>query len=131
MKNYERPVVLANEDLAEGVYAASGAVSGSGSVGVSSVELTGAGSEWYPVNTYAVTVLNSGSEAAAEWSVSVSIVSGKVKEVGTYSSWFANVALNGNQIVITPNGNGGFVGEQEVQITVKYEGDPVKLEGEK
>ncbi len=27
MKNYERPVVLATEDLAEGVYAASGAVS--------------------------------------------------------------------------------------------------------
>ena len=26
MKNYEKPVILANEDLAEGVYAASGAV---------------------------------------------------------------------------------------------------------
>jgi len=28
MVNYERPVVLANEDLSEGVYAASGAVDG-------------------------------------------------------------------------------------------------------
>lgn len=30
MKTYERPIVLANEELAEGVYAASGAVAGSG-----------------------------------------------------------------------------------------------------
>lgn len=31
MKNYKKPVVLANEELAEGVYAASGAVSSSSS----------------------------------------------------------------------------------------------------
>lgn len=30
MTNYEKPVILANEDVAEGVYAASGAMSGGG-----------------------------------------------------------------------------------------------------
>lgn len=33
MKNYERPVVLVNEEMAEGVYAASGSVSGGTSTG--------------------------------------------------------------------------------------------------
>lgn len=128
MKNYEKPVILANEELAEGVYAASGA----GSVSVSSVELTAPGSEWYPVNTYKVTVTNMGSEGTADWSVSIPVVSGTVKEVGTYSGWFANVSYNGSSIVITPSG-GEFAGgsSTEVQITVKYDGAPVKIEGEK
>lgn len=128
MKSYEKPVILANEELAEGVYAASGA----GSVSVSSVVLTASGNEWYPVNTYTVTVTNMGSEGTADWSVSIPVVSGTVKEVGTYSGWFAKVSYNGSSIVITPYG-GEFAGgsSTEVQITVKYDGTPVKIEGEK
>ena len=42
MKNYEKPVVIANDSLAEGVYAASGSASSSG----------GSGDDCYTVNAY-------------------------------------------------------------------------------
>ncbi len=127
MGRYERPVVLANEELAEGVYAASG----SSAVEVDEIELTGAGNPYYQVNTYKVVLRNNEDQEITDWSASLSVTEGTATGVGTYSGWFANVALNGNQIVISPSGNGSFAagGKVEVQITVNYDGDSVKVNG--
>lgn len=134
MKTYERPVVLANEDLAEGVYAASGAVadsgSGSASVSVSNVEETSTGNQWYKVNVYTVTVGNSGGETAENWSASVSITAGTVDSVSTYDPGLAGVSLSGDKITITPGERGSIPagGSIQVSVVVSYSSDSVTVQ---
>lgn len=141
MTNYEKPVVLANEDVAEGVYAASGAVvpeasapaeigGGSGSASVTGVELTSAGNEYYKVNTYNVTITNNGNEDKADWSVTVSVTSGTASGAQIYNSWLASASLNGSTITITPGGGGAIGAGQSivVEVVVSYSSDAIIVE---
>lgn len=134
MKNYEKPVILANEELAEGVYAASGAVSegtgGSASVSVSNVETASVGNQWYKVNTYTVTIQNSGSEASAVWSANVSVTAGTADSASTYDTGLANVSLSGSTITITPGERGTIPagGAINVTVVVNYSSDSVTVE---
>lgn len=131
MTNYEKPVVLANDDVAEGVYAASGAqiAGGSGSVSVSSVSLGSEGNQYYKVNTYNVTIRNNGQEDAADWSVNVSVTSGTASEAKIYNDWLASASLSGNTIAIKPGGGGTIAAGQEitVEIVVSYSSDSVEV----
>lgn len=135
MKNYEKPVLLVNEELAEGVYAASGAVgettdgSGAAAVSVSGVETTSTGNQWYKVNTYSVTVQNTGNEAAADWSASVSVTAGTADSASTYDTGLANVSLSGSTITITPGERGTIPagGKIAVTVVVNYSSDSVTV----
>lgn len=138
MVGYEKPLVVANDEVAEGVYAASGAVvpgatdspdAGSGSASVSTVELGTAGNAWYKVNTYKVTIQNSGNEDLNEWAATVSVTSGTATAAKTYNSWQASASLNGNTITITP-GSGGTIGAGQsitVEIEVSYSSEAITV----
>lgn len=135
MTNYEKPVVLANEDVAEGVYAASGAVvsipteAGGGSVSVSGVELSAAGNQWNKVNTYNVTIANNGNEDKADWSVTVSVTSGTATGAQIYNGWLASASQNGSTITITPGGGGAIGAGQSivVEVVVSYSSDAITV----
>lgn len=137
MTNYEKPVVLANEDVAEGVYAASGAVvpeaevvGGGGSASVTGVELASAGNEYYKVNTYKVTIANSGNEELKDWTASVSVTSGTATAAQIYNGWLASASLNGSTITITPGGGGAIGAGQSivVEVVVSYSSDAITVE---
>ena len=136
MTNFEKPVVLANEDVAEGVYAASGAVvsapteAGGGSVSVSGVELSAAGNQWNKVNTYNVTITNNGNEDKADWSVTVSVTSGTATGAQIYNGWLASASLNGSTITITPGGGGAIGAGQSIviELVVSYSSDAIMVE---
>ncbi len=139
MKNYEKPVILANEELAEGVYAASGTVDGggdssgggaSGTASVSSVELITAGDQWNKVNTYNVTINNSGNTELTDWSASVSVTSGTATAAQIYNGWQASASLSGNTITITPGGGGAIAAGSSitVSVVVSYSSDSVTVE---
>lgn len=126
MEKYVRPVVLANEELAEGVYAASG----TGVVSAASVTLETEGNQYYKVNTYKVTIVNSGSEPSSDWTVVLSVTSGTATEAKTYDTWTANASLNGSAITIEP-GSGGTIpaGDKiELIIAVSYNSDSVTVQ---
>lgn len=135
MKNYEKPIVLTNEDLAEGVYAASGAVSGggvaggSGTVAVSSVETDSVGNQWYKVNVYKVTITNFGSESSADWSVSISVTSGSAVSVSTYGD-YVNVSLSGKKITISAGANANIGAGQSIEcyVVVNYDSDSITVQ---
>ena len=130
MKLYEKPVILANEELAEGVYAASGDIAGaSGSVSVSGISLTSEGNQYNKVNIYAVTIKNGTKEAVADWSVSVSVTSGTATNATIYNGWLASASLSGSTITITPGGGGEIPagGSIEVEVVVTYSSDSVKV----
>lgn len=126
MDIYEKPVVLETEDLAEGVYAASGAVSG---VSVSNVELVSEGNEYNKVNTYKVSIKNNESEASSDWSVFISITYGSVTEAKIYNNWLASASLSGSAIKITPGGGGTIPagGSIDVEVVVLYNSDSVRV----
>ncbi len=139
MKNYEKPVILANEELAEGVYAASGAVDGggdssggsaSGAASVSSVELAAAGDQWNKVNTYNVTINNSGNTELTDWSASVFVTSGTATAAQIYNGWQASASLSGSTITITPGGGGAIAAGSSitVSVVVSYSSDSVTVE---
>lgn len=126
MEKYVRPVVLANEELAEGVYAASG----TGVVSAASVALETEGNQYYKVNTYKVAIVNSGSEPSSDWTVVLSVTSGTATEAKTYDTWTANASLSGSTITIEP-GSGGTIpaGDKiELIIAVSYSSDSVTVQ---
>ena len=131
MESYVKPIVLANEELAEGVYAASGSVvEGSGSASVSGIELTTPGNEYWKVNQYTVTIQNTGNEALVDWSVSVNVTSGTATEVTTYSAHAVNVSLAGSKITITPSSEQGTIaagGSLAVSVVVTFSSDSITL----
>lgn len=136
MKNYEKPVVLPNEDLAEGVYAASGAVDSSGagvagsSASVTNVRLTSSGNAYYKVNTYEVTIKNNGREDLAGWTASVSVTSGTAVAATTYNTWLAAVSYGNGIITIKPGEGGTVIGagqEITVVLAVSYSSDEVTV----
>lgn len=138
MELYKKPVVLLNEELSEGVYAASGDVTtgpsepsapGGGGVSVTGVWLTSEGNEYNKVNIYNVSISNSGGEEAASWSVSVSVTSGTATEAKVYNGWQASASLSGSTITITPGGGGAIPagGSITVEVVVFYSGDSVTV----
>lgn len=130
MKNYEKPLILTNEELAEGVYAASGSSVAAGAAFVSGVELTSAGNEYYKVNVYKVTVSNSGSQDLTEWSVALSVTSGTATDAKVYNGWQASASLSGNKISIRP-GEGGTIpsgGSIDVEVVVEYSSDSISVQ---
>ncbi len=138
MVNYEKPLVLANEEVAEGVYAASGAVApggtgtteiGGGSASVKEVKVVSEGNQWNKVNTYNVTIENSGNEELKDWTVSISVASGTATGAQVYNGWQASASLSGNTITITPGG-GGAIGAGEsiaVEVVVNYSSDSITV----
>lgn len=135
MVNYEKPLVLANEEVAEGVYAASGAVApgeteaGSSSVSVTGVELASAGDQWNKTNTYKVTIANNKNEELKDWSASISVTSGTATGAQVYNGWQASASLSGNTITITPGGGGaiGAGGSITVEVVVSYSSDSITV----
>ena len=125
MKEYDRPIIMATEELAEGVYAASG----SNPISVSSVELISEGNQWNKVNTYKVTIRNSGSADLADWIVSISVTSGTATNATVYNGWQASASLNGKKITITPGGGGVIEagGAIDVEVVVTYDSDSVTV----
>ena len=125
MKEYDKPIIMVTEELAEGVYAASG----SNPISVSSVELISEGNQWNKVNTYKVTIRNSGSENLTDWTVSILVTSGTATNVTIYNGWLASASLNGNKITITPGGGGaiGAGGTIDVEVVVTYSSDSVTV----
>ena len=131
MEQYKKPVVLMNEELAEGVYAASGAVGGGesepGGARVSGVRLTQEGNAYYKVNQYEVTISNDGNEELTSWSVTLTVI-GTATSVTNYDSNF-NVSLSGNTITITP-GQWGQIpagGSKSVEFAVSYSSDSISI----
>ena len=126
MERYEKPSVLMNEELAEGVYAASGAVDGGsdepGSVSVTSTKQTGFGHEYNKVNTYAVTITNSTNEEATDWSVTFALEEANPQSAVIYNNWLASASLSGRTVTITPGGGGAISagGSIEVEVVVTY-----------
>ena len=129
MINYEKPVILTTEGLAEGVYAASGSKE-PGSAKVSSVKLTQEGNQWNKVNTYKVTIQNTGNEDLTEWSVSISVTAGTASSATIYNGWLASASLNGSKITITPGGGGTIVanGSIDVEVVVGYSSDSLTVQ---
>lgn len=139
MVSYEKPLVVANEEVAEGVYAASGAgasgsadaAAGGGSVSVSGVKLVTAGNVWNKVSTYGVTIQNGGNEELKDWAATVSVTSGTATSAQVYNTWQASASLSGNTITITPGG-GGTIGAGQsitVEIVVSYSSDAIAVDG--
>lgn len=128
MKKYVKPMVLVNEELAEGVYAASGTGT-SGGVSVSSIDLTSQGNQYNKVNTYKVIISNGGTEAAADWIVELKVKAGVATNAQIYNSWCASASLSGDKITITPGGGGSISagGTLEVEVVVSYSSDSVGI----
>jgi hypothetical protein len=96
MRTYEKPMILANEELAEGVYAASGdtAVStGSANVSYSLKDRAA----WDGNRQYDIYLTNNSSETVHNASVTVS-VNGTVTSITGYN---LSVVRNGDKAVIT------------------------------
>lgn len=126
MKCYESPTILLNEELAEGVYAASGTVAGGG---ISySINLTEAGNQYNKVNKYNVAVTNNGSETSSNWSVTLQ-AAGSFSGAVIYNGWQASAAVNGNQITITPGGGGAIEAGStiNIELVVSYNGESVTV----
>lgn len=127
MKNYDKPVIVAAEELAEGVYAASGS---SGSpASVAGIKLENEGNEYYKTNTYLVTIKNNTNGDLTDWSVSISVTSGTATDALVYNGYQASASLSGNKITIKP-GDGGSIpagGTIEVQVVVNYSSDSIKV----
>ncbi len=126
MKCYESPMILLNEELAEGVYAASGASTGGGiSYSVSLIE---AGNQYNKVNKYNVAVTNNGSEKSGNWSVTLQ-ATGTIGSVTIYNGWQASAAANGNQITITPGGGGAIEAGNtiNIELVVSYTSDGINV----
>lgn len=133
MELYEKPFVLLNEELSEGVYAASGASpnepSASGGVSVTGVSLTSEGNQYNKVNIYKVTIKNYGTETATDWSVSVSVTSGTATGAQVYNGYLASASLNGSIITVTPGAGGAIPadGSVDVEVVVSYSSDSVTV----
>ena len=132
MKKYEKPMILVNEELAEGVYAASGALGGAdtASASVSDVKLTQEGNQYNKVNTYTVTITNSGNEELTNWSVSITVASGTATNATVYNGWLAAASLSGNKITITPGGGGTISAGSsiDVEVVVTYSSDSITVQ---
>ena len=133
MELYEKPIVLVNEELAEGVYAASGddvgGATGTGGVSVAGVELIEEGNQWNKVNKYTVTINNTGNEDATVWSVAISVTSGTATSATIYNGYQASASLIGKTITIKP-GDGGVIpagGSIKVEVVVFYSSDSITV----
>lgn len=134
MRNYLKPLVVVNDELAEGVYAASGNVTEpnqptTGSVSVTGVSIASEGNQWNKVNTYKVTIANSTSEDKADWTVAISVISGTATDAKINNGWLASAYLNGSTITITPGGGGAIPagGSIEVEVVVSYSSDSITV----
>lgn len=125
MKRYERPMVFVNEELAEGIYAASGA-------GTSS-DITydvGVIRQWNNTKVYNVTVKSSSAEEVSLWTVSLKVVEGTAINAQVYNNWLASASLQGDTITITPGGGGSVSADKSVtfEMQVDYSSDSGKIQ---
>lgn len=96
MKNYEKPIILANNELSEGVFAASGAVAGGN--GTLSVSVSVASTDGNKTCYFGGAVTNNSSETISDWNIQLSFDGA----VATASVSNCNVSISGNTITITP-----------------------------
>ncbi|MCH5187058.1 MAG: hypothetical protein J1F63_01545 [Oscillospiraceae bacterium] len=134
MVNYEKPLVFENEELAEGVYAASGSTGGganpgAGGVYVLGVSLISEGNQYNKVNIYEVTIKNDGSTEQTDWTVHLMVTSGTAVGAQVYNGYLASASLNGNTITVKP-GAGGAVpaeGSITVEVVVSYSSNSITV----
>jgi hypothetical protein len=121
MKHYEKPMILFNEQLTEGVYTASGA-------GGVSYTLTAGdpGSEWYRVARYTIKITNTSSETLNKWSVVLNVTSQNAASLEVYDGRYTG-QLSGNQIVISGQDNLGAGSSTQFDFVVGYEGSGVTV----
>ena len=135
MKKYEKPVVIVNEELAEGIYTASGdsdivdAGVTKDSISVSSVKEKSVGDQWNKTNTYAVTIKNSGNAESKDWSATITVSQGTPTVAQVYNTWQASASLSGNTITITPGGGGAIAAGSsiEVEVVVSYSSSSINV----
>lgn len=135
MKTYEKPIVLVNSELSEGVFAASGVTGpvgptgSSGGASVSSVTMTKPGNPNYKYNTYNVVIKNDSDKELTDWTAALNVSSGAATNAQIYNGWQAGASLNGGAITITPGGGGTIPpgGEITVEVVVGYDGDGVEI----
>lgn len=135
MKKYEKPVVIVNEELAEGIYTASGdsdnvdAGVANNAISVGSVKEKTVGDQWNKTNTYGVTIKNSGNTESKDWSVTVTVSQGTATGAQVYNGWQASASLSGNTITITSGGGGAIAagGSIEVEVVVQYSSNSIKV----
>ena len=134
-KKPEKPVVLVNEELAEGIYTASGDNESvntgvtKNAISVDSVREKTVGNEWYKTNTYGVTIKNSGSTESKDWSVTVTVSQGTATGAQVYDGNTASASLSGNTITITPGSGGAIAAGSsiEVEVVVNYSSNSIKV----
>lgn len=135
MKKYEKPVVLVNEELAEGIYTASGDNDSvntgvtKNAISVDSVKEKTVGDQWNKTNTYGVTIKNSGNTESKDWSATVTVSQGTATAAQIYNGWQASASLSGNTITITPGGGGAIAAGSsiEVEVVVNYSSNSIKV----
>ena len=130
--SYKKPLVLANEELAEGVYAASGDDNNEPNkdgVVVTDVKLTTPGNEYYKVHVFTVTIHNYGNTAVKDWKATVNVTSGVATNAQVYNGDLASASLSGTAITITPGAGGGIPanGSINVEVVVSFSSSDVKL----
>lgn len=132
MKTYEKPIVLANSELSEGVFAASGTgpvgpAASSGGVSVSSVTMKEQGNPNYKVNKYDVVIKNDSDQELTDWAAALNVSGATNAQI--YNGWQAGASLNGGAITITPGGGGTIPpgGSITVEVVVSYDGDGVSI----
>lgn len=134
MKNYERPFIVVNEELAEGVYAASGAVAGGSTTGGTSSStncfgfspnLQGSSDSYYYIDMQITHLTANGSDPHASTGLIITFnFNQPVKYAGAQSCSPASVSGDGTStITIQINTNvdaqfwGGYLGQ------VKFESE--------
>ncbi len=100
MKNYEKPIVLANSELSEGVFTASGTFGGGTASGNDALSVIAsiAGSNGSNTCYFSGKVTNNTAESITGWSVQLAF-SGAITKATIYN---CNVSINGNILTITP-----------------------------
>lgn len=132
MELYNKPVVLLNEELSEGVYAASGNPGGGASSGGATVTVT-PGNTWGNPGNYTsqfkVTVTNTGTEKIANLEVKL-YVTGTIIEFRPYNGSLI-ASLNGNTITIVSdqwgNGNAAPGGSVSIEFQIDHSSATVSI----
>jgi hypothetical protein len=122
MKKYTKPMILFNEQLAEGVYTASGAG------GVSYILTAGEpGNQWYTTAAYSIRVVNNTAETVNGWKVVLTVTSQNATGLSVYDGRYSG-KLSGNQIIISGQDSLASGGETQFGFAVSYSGSGVTVQ---
>lgn len=109
-------MIFVNEELAEGIYAASGA--GTDGDITYSIDLMGTSNLDYISQeyTYNVTIKNNSAEEASSWTVLLKVVEGMALDVKGYDNLKVSVSLRGDIITVTPGRVGSIPANGSITV---------------